>query len=90
MVRVESKGKEEMEEVPLKDWDPTTPIENAWFGKIRTEDFKKPYQNTKAEETLVRTKRAKKKGKKRGGDGHKHREKEGDEVKMAGNILKGQ
>ena len=53
MVRVESKGKEEMEEMPLKDWDPIDPIEKAWFGKIRTEDFKKPYQNTKAEETLV-------------------------------------
>ena len=56
--------------------------------KIRAEDFKKSHQNTKAEETLVRTKRAKKKGKKRGGDGHKRREKEGDETKMAGNILK--
>ena len=60
------------------------------FFKIRAEDFKKSHQNTKAEETLVRTKRAKKKGKKRGGDGHKRREKEGDEVKMAGNILKRQ
>ena len=60
------------------------------FFKIRAEDFKKSHQNTKAEETLVRTKRAKKKRKKRGGDGHKRREKEGDEVKMAGNILKRQ
>ena len=60
------------------------------FFKIRAEDFKKSHQNTKAEETLVRTKRAKKKGKKRGGDGHKRREEEGDEVKMAGNILKRQ
>ena len=60
------------------------------FFKIRAEDFKKSHQNTKAEETLVRTKRAKKKGKKRGGDGHKRREKEVDEVKMAGNILKRQ
>ena len=58
------------------------------FFKIRAEDCKKSHQNTKAEETLVRTKRAKKKGKKRGGDGHKRREKEGDEVKMAENILK--
>ena len=60
------------------------------FFKIRAEDFKKYHLNTKAEETLVRTKRAKKKRKKRGGNGHKHREKEGDEVKMAGNILKRQ
>ena len=60
------------------------------FFKIRAEDFKKSHQNTKAEETLVRTKRAKKKGKKGGGDGHKRREKEGDEDEMAGNILKGQ
>ena len=40
MVRVESKGKEEieeMEEMPLKDWDPTTPIENAWFAVLRPE-----------------------------------------------------
>ena len=37
MVRVESKGKEEMEEMPLKDWDPTTPIENAWFAFLRSE-----------------------------------------------------
>ena len=32
MVRVEAKGKEEMEEMPLNDWEPTTPIENAWFA----------------------------------------------------------
>ena len=37
MVRVESKGEEEIEEMPLKDWDPTTPIENAWFAVLRPE-----------------------------------------------------
>ena len=37
MVRMESKGKEEMEEMPLKAWDPTTPIENAWLALLRSE-----------------------------------------------------
>ena len=37
MVRVESKGKEEMEDMSLKVWEPTTPIENAWFAFLRSE-----------------------------------------------------
>ena len=36
-MRMESKGKEEIEEVTLKDWDPTTPMENAWFAFLRSE-----------------------------------------------------